>query len=442
MTRKVSRARRRRIIDALGRGTVPQSDLDLFAVGMERFEKVLDEELAAVAAGASGFKAVRGEYGSGKTFFARWLAEKAKRMKMAASEVQISDRITPLHRLETVYRALVGGLSTSSSSSGALRDIVDTWLLTLEDDAESIKGVPKEDRRSMAVVVDELIESRLKDAARNAPAFATALRFYRKARLAGEQAIADGLLAWVGGEPNVAAVVRRYAGLKGDIDSGSALGFLRGLLTVLRDCGHPGLLVVLDEIETLQRMRSDMRDRSLNTLRQLIDEIDKGSLPGLYLVITGTPAFFEGQQGVQRLTPLAQRLAVDFDTDPRFDTVRAVQIRLTGFDRDKLVQLGCAVRDLYAQGDPEEARIMSLVDDAYVKSLATAVAGQLGVGAAPRVFLRKLVSDVMYRVSEHPDFDPRLHYRKVNVSESDLNEDERNAFRHHASADDVELDLP
>lgn len=96
VTRKLSRARRRRVIDVLGRGTVPQSDLDLFAVGMERFEKVLTDELAAVAAGGSGFKAVRGEYGSGKTFFARWLAEKAKRMKMAASEVQISDRITPL----------------------------------------------------------------------------------------------------------------------------------------------------------------------------------------------------------------------------------------------------------------------------------------------------------------------------------------------------------
>src|SRR5690606_18797076 len=108
---------------------------------------------------------------------------------------------------------------------------------------------------------------------------------------------------------------------KGDIDSGSALGFLQGLLTVLKDCGYPGLLVVLDEIETLQRMRSDIRDKSLNALRQLIDEIDKGSLPGLYLVITGTPAFYEGQQGVQRLTPLAQRLAVDFDTDSRFDSV-------------------------------------------------------------------------------------------------------------------------
>ncbi|MEU7983254.1 BREX system ATP-binding protein BrxD [Streptosporangium canum] len=443
MTRKVSRTRRRQIIDALGRGTVPQNGLDLFAVGMDRFEKVLDEELTVAAGGGSGFKAVRGEYGSGKTFFARWLAERAKRMRMATSEIQISDTQTPLYKLETVYRALISGLSTASSPPSALREIVDMWLLALEDDASAAEGIAKDDRRAITSAVDDLIESRLSAAAKNAPAFATALRFYRQARLAGDQATADGLLGWVGGEPNVAAAVRRYAGLRGDLDSGNALGFLQGLLVVLHDCGHPGLLVVLDEIETLQRMRSDVRDRSLNTLRQLIDEIDEGRFPGLYLVITGNPAFYDGQQGVQRLTPLAQRLATDFQTDARFDTVRAVQIRLTGFDRDKLVQLGCAVRDLYAQGHPAESRIMSLVDDGYIKELAGAVAGHMGIGTAPRTFLRKLVADVLYRVTDHEDFDPRRHYR-LTISDTELNDDERNAtrgVRRAPSADEVELDL-
>ena len=67
----VSAARRREVIDALRRGTVPQAGLDLFAVGMERFESAIDGELAAVASGGAAFKAVRGEYGSGKTFFAQ-----------------------------------------------------------------------------------------------------------------------------------------------------------------------------------------------------------------------------------------------------------------------------------------------------------------------------------------------------------------------------------
>src|SRR5881296_948692 len=130
----VSPQRRRDIIDALRAGTVPRKGLDLLAIGMERFEPVVDDELAAVRQGAGLLKAVRGEYGSGKTFFARWLQEKAKRRGFATTEVQISETETPLHRLETVYRRLMERLSTASMESGALRSIVDGWFFTLEED--------------------------------------------------------------------------------------------------------------------------------------------------------------------------------------------------------------------------------------------------------------------------------------------------------------------
>ena len=135
---------------------------------------------------------------------------------------------------------------------------------------------------------------------------------------------------------------------------------------MLRDAGHPGLLLVLDEVETLQRVRGDVRDKALNALRQLLDEIDAGRYPGLFLVITGTPAFYDGPSGVPRLAPLAQRLATDFSTDPRFDNPRAVQVRLPGFDRDALLTLGAKVRDLYAAGADDPDRIVKTVDDGYV----------------------------------------------------------------------------
>jgi P-loop Domain of unknown function (DUF2791) len=200
---------------------------------------------------------------------------------------------------------------------------------------------------------------------------------------------------------------------------------------------------VLDEIETLQRVRSDVRDKGLNALRQLIDDVDSGRFPGLYLLITGTPAFFDGPQGASRLTPLAQRLATDFSTDARFDSPRAVQVRLSGFDLPKLTKLGAVIRDLYAQGSGAPERIIRLVDDHYLTELAHAVAGELGgqVGVAPRVFLRKLVADVLDRVAEFPDFDPRQHY-KLTLSHDELTDVERNAgaFR-PSSADEVELDL-
>ena len=79
MTAAVSAARRREVIAALRRGTVPQAGLDLFAVGLERFHPAMGDDLATVTKGGAAFHAIRGEYGSGKTFFARWLAERAKR---------------------------------------------------------------------------------------------------------------------------------------------------------------------------------------------------------------------------------------------------------------------------------------------------------------------------------------------------------------------------
>jgi hypothetical protein len=57
----ISPARRAEVIDALRRGTVPQAGLDLFAVGMERFERAIDEELDSATSGRAVFKAVRGE---------------------------------------------------------------------------------------------------------------------------------------------------------------------------------------------------------------------------------------------------------------------------------------------------------------------------------------------------------------------------------------------
>ncbi len=430
----VSTARRREVIDALRRGTVPQAGLDLFAVGMERLEAAIDDELSGVAAGRSTFKAIRGEYGSGKTFFARWLAERAKRRGMAAAEIQISETETPLHRLETVYRRLAEQLSTAAYPPSALRESVAAWFYTLEEDVLAEGTIQPEDAEALTNGVDALLERRLADVARTTPAFAAALRAYRHAK---------SLIAWIGGQPNVAASAPRTAGVRGDLDHFAALGFLQGLLTILRDSGHPGLLVVLDEIETLQRVRSDVRDKGLNALRQLIDDVDSGRFPGLYLLITGTPAFYDGPQGVSRLTPLAQRLVTDFGTDARFDSPRAVQIRLSGFDLPKLTKLGTTIRDLYAQGSGAQGRIAALVDDDYVTDLAKGVAGELGgqVGVAPRVFLRKLVADVLDRVAEFPDFDPRQHY-KLTLSRTELTDVERNAaaFR-PASADEVELDL-
>ena len=437
----ISKQRKQDILDAIRRGTVPQYGLDVLAVGLERFESSFDDELDKVSRGSAVFKAIRGEYGSGKTFASRWLRERAHKRGFACAEVQISDTETPLHRLETVYRRLMERLTTSDTPSGAFRNIVEAWFYTLEEDVLAQNEIEEDDIEGLVAATDALMEKRLGEVVRTAPAFALTLRAYRRAVLEEQDEIADGLLAWMAGQPNISAAIKRYAKIKGDIDHFGALSFLQGVLTILKDSGHPGLLLVLDEVETLQRMRGDVRDKSLNALRQLMDEIDSGRFPGLYLVITGTPAFYDGPMGAQRLTPLAQRLSVDFSTDARFDNPRAVQIRLKGFDIESLKEVGCKVRDIYASNSDDSVRIMEQADDDYISDLAQAVTGNLGgkIGIAPRIFLKKLVGEVLDRIDQFKDFSPREHYA-LTISDSELTTAEK-AGKSANSVDDIELDL-
>ncbi len=437
--RTISRQRRDELIDALRRGTVPMQSLDLLAVGLERFTTTVDEELETIKAGGAKFKAVRGEYGTGKTFFSRWMAERARQLGFATSEVQISETETPLHRLETVYRRLMERLGTPDTPSGAFRNILDAWFFTLEEDVLAEGEISPRDREQLLDRSNDLMEKRLAVVTRSAPMFAVALRGYHTARAKGDTALADGIAAWLAGQPNVAASSKRQVGVKGDIDHFGAMSFLQGLLTVLRDSGHAGLYLVLDEVETIQRVRGDMRDKSLNALRQLIDDIDSGRFPGLYLLITGTGAFYEGPQGAPRLEPLAQRLHVDFTTDARFDNPRAVQIRLSAFDFDRLCDVGRKVRDVYAMHANAPDRVAIKAGDEYIDELARAVAGRLGgkVGVAPRIFLKKLVADILDRIDQFPDFDPHQHY-KLTIQDTELTPTERHAAT-ATSVDDIAL---
>lgn len=435
----ISAQRRDEVIDALRRGTVPQLGLGELAVGLERFEPTLEEELARVRRGGSLFKAVRGEYGSGKTFFVRWLAERAKAHGFVTSEVQVSEGDTPLHRLETVYRRIAERLSTAQEASGAFRSVVDRWFYGLEEAAIEAGEATEADEAALAAAVEMRLERRLAEVSSVAPAFASALRGYRRAMQAGDLAQAEALLAWASGQPNVAAAAKRAAGIRGDLDHFGALAFLRGLTDLARDAGHAGLVMVLDEVETLQRVRSDVRERALNSLRQLIDELDGGRYPGLAVVITGTQAFFEGPQGIRRLPPLAQRLHVDFGADARFDNPRAPQVRLGSFDVCALSEVGRKVREVFADGAQSPDRVRALVDDVLIDDLARGVAGELGgqVGVAPRLFLRKLVADVLDRVELFEDFDPRRDYELI-VSQSELSQVER-AARGASDPDSVDL---
>ena len=132
---------------------------------------------------------------------------------------------------------------------------------------------------------------------------------------------------------------------------------------------------------------------------------------------------------------------VDFQTDAKFDNPRAIQLRLSAFDLARLEAVGRKVRDIFCQHCKNADRVSSLCDDPYIQVLAESVTGKLGgkVGIAPRIFLKKLVEDVMDRVDLHDEFNPRQDY-KLTIGENELQPVEREAMA-ATNVDDINLEL-
>lgn len=427
------------IVHALRSGLVPSTGLEHFATGLDSLVGAVSEELDFVATGKGLSKWIRGEYGTGKTFAARYLCAKARERGFATSEVQISINDTPLHHLEMVYRRLMERLETAADGPNAFQAVVEGWLYQIGDEVMRLRGITEDDP-GFPDATEQRLEDKLADLSRRNPAFAQVLRAYHRANHEGDFGTAHGLLAWLAGQPHTDQSVLRVAGTRGKIDGQASLTFLAGLLQLFRQSGYSGLVLVLDEVETVQRMNSQTREKSLNALRQFMDMLAKEELPGLYLLVTGTRDFFEGYKGLKSLPPLYQRVHVNFTGDPRFDNLRAPQVRLQPFDESRLLTVGRRVRDLFPAKNPE--RVVARVDDVFLGQLVEQVTTGFGgkVSLAPRLFLRELV-DVLDRVDLHADYDPRAHF-KLEFHDADLSPEEL-AARHGRPFDpEAEPEVP
>lgn len=396
------------IVNALRSGLVPAHGLEHFATGLDGLMEAVSQELDFVAQGKGLAKWIRGEYGTGKTFAARYLCARARQLRFATTEVQVSINDTPLHHLEMVYRRLTERLETAADGPNAFRAIVEGWLYQVGDEVMRLRGI-SEDDPAFADATEERLEDKLSELSRRNPAFAQVLRAYHRAIHEGDFPSAQGLLAWLAGQPHTDRSVLKAAGTKGKVDGQASLTFLSGLLTLLRQSGYAGLVLVLDEVETVQRMNAQTREKSLNALRQLMDMLAKDELPGLYLVITGTRDFYEGYKGLKALAPLYQRVQVNFSDDPRWDNLRAPQVRLQPFSPERLLEVGIRIRDLYPATNPE--RVNTRVGDGFLRALVDQVTQGFGgqVSLAPRFFLRELI-DILDRVDLHEGYDPLEHY--------------------------------
>lgn len=393
------------IFEALRKGLVPERGIDTFAVGIDKQRGELHRQLELGRNLEGTVKFLRGGYGCGKTFMARLALLDAQAQGFATSFVVVSDNDLRFHRFDDVYRKVMNELGTAVCPRGAIGDILDRWIGQVED---ALVSAGEDDE---APGFDDSVRTRLDDdlaalTGGQAPQdFVRVIQTIFDLKQKGEMADAGALISWLCGSSNVAASSKKIAGIKGDIGSSDALDYLRGVLEIVKAAGYNGLLIVIDEAETILRMRKDSRHKSLNGIRQISDAA--GSYPGLVWLFTGTPEFFDTRQGVAGLAPLHDR--VRFLKQGRFASLRQAQLELTPFDAGRLQSVALRLRELYPAADRSrlEARVSTVFIERLVAEVTKGFKGDVGV--VPRQFLREFVTQ-MDLVDENDDYDPMREY--------------------------------
>lgn len=407
------------VFEALRGGRVPEHGIDHFAVGIDKQRGEIGRQLDLAEHGEGTIKFLRGGYGCGKTFMARLAMLDAQARGFATSFVVVSDNDLHFHRFDDVYRKVMTDLGTASCPRGALSDILDRWIARIEDTLVAA-GADDEAPDFDARVAERLNHDLMSLTGGAAPEdFIRVVQTVFRLKQQGDLSAAGALISWLCGSGNVAAAAKKAAGIKGDIDSRDALDFLRGVLEIVKAAGYKGLLIVIDEAETILRMRKDMRHKSLNGIRQIADLA--GSYRGLLWLFTGTAEFYDSRHGVAGLAPLDERIR--FLKHGRFASLRQPQLELVPFDRERLTSVALRLRELFPSAD--RAVLERKVDDAFVNSLVDEVTkGFRGdVGIVPRQFLRAFVTE-MDLVEQYPDYDPKA---ERGFEASELSDEEKAA---------------
>jgi adenosylhomocysteinase len=406
------------IINALRRGTVPAEGLERLAVGIATEEHVIADQLEYVAAGRSDLKFVRGDFGSGKTFLICRALEIARTRGFATSHVVISPD-TPLHKLAALYRAIAQNLRTGTGEA-ALKSIIDTWIFGIEE--RLIESLGEEDEERLATAATAEIEASLLRISEENSGLAAAVRTYYQANNRGDFAIAQAALGWISGEETVGRSFKSVAGLRGAVDEGSALPFLRGLTRIIVQAGYRGLAIAFDEAETTQGSSRPLREKGYVNLRRIIDSVDRNEMPHSLLLFTGTPSFFEGPKGIRSLPPLYDRLQVM--EDDGYANPRQTQIILQRFDERRLFEVASRVLEIYSEAyaevDPERVNLRFI--RAMIDRITLRFGGRIDV--IPRIFLREFV-DILDKCALHAAYDPMEKYRFEGAGMPELKEEER-----------------
>ena len=411
------------VIKALRNGTVPLEGTELIAVGIDKELNEIENQLDKVKSGSSDFKFIIGDYGSGKTFFASSVRKLAFDKNFVVSSVVISSE-TPLNRFEDVYKKIVENMRTPENKKvPALSIILEEWLLKMEEIICDVNDIdPIDDEEIFLSEMEKRIEMELTDLGKVSSNFANAIRTYYKAKTMGDSVSSQAVLAWLKGE-KISLSLKKTMNVAVNLERSNAILFVKAINMLLKSAGYAGLVIILDEIETVRNyVKKSSRDEAYENLRYFVDGVDGNGFENCLFLYSGTTELMETERGFKSLEPLYQRIKVE--KEEKFRNLRQPVIYLKEFNNSKLFEVSEKVRELH--GKAHGWNPLNKVTNDFINKFITdkTVAFNKEIEISPRGYLRVFV-DILDKAETYEEYWPEKEFKFDEKIKKELQDTEK-----------------
>jgi hypothetical protein len=375
----------RAIIEELRKGSVPVDHVPLFTVGRQNWLTFIEDDLDHyIGQGGSKVRFINGDYGDGKTHFMSVIRHLALKKGFAVSFVVLT-REVPIHKFETVYQTIVRQLQGDFQGIG-IRNMLAAWLEKL--DSTSLQGRTDDARKNRMALAEEFRNIQGMDINfANALAALVNNRFDPEVFEDKEQQDAghEVLLHWFEGGKVTKRELKPFQ-IYEFLNKTNSKQFMNSLILFLRHIGHQGLILLMDEMETVVAQSASIRNAAYENVRLLIDNSESSQY--LHIFFSIIPDVLMSEKGFKSYDALWSRIRSIGESGKLNYRGVLVDIHQTPLKSGELVELGGCLRTLHGISYRWEPKDM--VTDELMEQICSNQK-RMGVISEVRLFIKHLI---------------------------------------------------
>ncbi|MBN1932488.1 MAG: DUF2791 family P-loop domain-containing protein [Desulfobacterales bacterium] len=335
----------RTIIEALRKGSVPTDYVSFFTVGRENWLTLIEDDLEHyIAEGGAKVRFISGDYGDGKTHFMSVVRHLSLQKGFAVSFVVLT-REVPIHKFEIVYQSIVNQLMGTFEHNG-IRNLMENWMNHLSSEQT------EEDKSSIEeriLKTSETIRALSGMDINFANAVISLLNYRLMPLKEGEtqeerNAGIDILYRWLEGNKVAKKELKPFQIFE-VLNKTNSKQFLSSLIVFLRYRGYKGLILLMDELETVIAQAASVRNAAYENVRLLIDNTEQAEY--LHIFFSIIPDVLASEKGFKSYDALWSRVRSVGESSRLNYRGVLINLHQTPLQEKELISLGTCLRRIH-----------------------------------------------------------------------------------------------